>query len=225
MIKAVLYDLGDIFFEAHLWRKWMWERLMEVTGHRWTFREFYELYESWIKNVYEGNAGYEENYLNFLKSLNISNPDEFLAESFEKKKYVEKNRKLFPGVKKTLKKLKDCGIMNIIMTDNEKTAVGVRKEVLQKFLIDHLINKVYTSLDLGITKPDPASFSHILSDLELHKSGVIFVGHDADEINGAKKFGIKVIEFNNYLKNKTNADYRIKRFSQIHEIVCSVQSV
>jgi HAD superfamily hydrolase (TIGR01549 family) len=225
MIKAVLYDLGDVFFEAHYWRKWMWEQLMEKTGQRWTFSEFYDLYESWIKNVYEGTAGYEKTYLGFLKSLNFSNIDEFLADSFEKKKYVEKNRKLFPGVKKTLKRLKECGIMNIIMTDNEKPAGEVRKEVLQKFLIDQLIYKIYTSCELGITKPDPSFFSYVLSDLRLQKNVVVFVGHDVDEINGAKKFGIKVIEFNNYLKNHTNADYRIGKFSQIPDIIKSIQPV
>jgi FMN phosphatase YigB (HAD superfamily) len=223
MIKAVLYDLGDIFFEAHFWRRWMWKEIMKITGKRWTFREFYDLYESWLKSVYEGNTGYKENHLNFLRSMDLVDPVKFMDESFKKKKYFEENRKLFPGVKKTLKKLKDNRIMNVIMTDNEKTAALLREEVLQKFLIDYLIDKVYTSCELGITKPDPLFFSYILSDLKLHKKEVIFMGHDKDEIDGAKKNGIKVIEFNNYLRNKTDADFRIARFSLLPETILSLQ--
>lgn len=224
-VKAVLYDLGDIFFEAHHWRKWMWEKLKVETGNQWTFSEFYNLYESWLKNVYEGNAGYEENYKKFLESLNISNIDDFMTESFKKKRYVENNRKLFPGVKKTLKSLNDLSIMNVIISDNEKPAEYVRVQVLQKFSIDSLVQKVYTSYDHGMTKPDPSFFSFVLSDLGLQKPEAIFVGHDVDEINGARKFGLKVIEFNNYLKNKTEADYRIGRFSGILEAIRSLQSV
>jgi HAD superfamily hydrolase (TIGR01549 family) len=221
LIKAVLYDLGDIFFEAHHWRKWMWEKLKEKTGNQWTFSEFYDLYESWLKNVYEGNTGYEENYKKFLESLNISNIDEFMAEAYKKKRYFEQNRKLFPGVKKTLKAIRYNGIMNVIITDNEKPEELVRTEVLKKFAIDHLIDRIYTSCDHVMTKPDPSFFAHILSDLKLERSEVIFVGHDIDEINGAKRFGLTVIEFNNYLKNKTDADYRIGRFPDILEIISS----
>jgi FMN phosphatase YigB (HAD superfamily) len=223
MIKAVLYDLGDILFEAHHWRRWMWKKLREMTGQKWTFREFYNLYESWIKNVYEGRVTYEDNYLNFLKSLNFANPDEFLTISMDKKKFIEKNRKLFPSVKKTLKDLDDAGIMNIIITDNEKSSVRVRNEVIQQFNIDLFIHKIYTSFDLGKTKPDPSFFSYILSDLGLKKNRVIFVGHDMDEINGTKEFGIKVIEFNNYLRYKTNADYKIRKFSQISDIIFNIK--
>ncbi len=224
-VKAVLYDLGDIFFEAHHWRKWMWEKLKEKTGNQWTFREFYDLYESWLKNVYAGITGYEENYKKFLESLNISNINEFYAEAFKKKRHVEQNRKLFPGVKKTLKAISNNGILNIIITDNEKPEEHVRKEVLKRFSIDNLIYRVYTSCDHGMTKPDPSFFLHILSDLKLQISEAVFVGHDIDEINGAKKFGLTVIEFNNYLKNNTDADYHIGRFSGILEIIRSLQSV
>jgi HAD superfamily hydrolase (TIGR01509 family) len=225
MIKAVLYDLGDIFFEAHHWRKWMWEELSVKTGHQWTFSEFYDLYESWLKNVYEGVSGYKENYKKFLESLNISNIDDFMTEAFEKKGNFEKNRELFPGVKTTLRAIKNAGIMNIIMTDNEKPEELVRTEVLRRFSIDSLIDRIYTSFDHGMTKPDPSFFSLILTALKLKRSEAVFVGHDIDEINGAKRFGLTVIEFNNYLNNKTDADYRIGEFPGILETVTFLQSI
>ena len=34
-------------------------------------------------------------------------------------------------------------------------------------------------------------------------------------IDGAKKIGLKVVEYNNYLKLKTKADYKILEFSEL----------
>ena len=48
---------------------------------------------------------------------------------------------------------------------------------------------------------------------------VFFVGHDLDEIDGAVDFGLKVIEFNNYLGCKTKAHYKINIFSDILKII------
>ena len=51
-IKAVLYDLGDIFFEAHLWRKWMYSEFSKMNLVKGTFAEFYFDYDAYLQNLY-----------------------------------------------------------------------------------------------------------------------------------------------------------------------------
>jgi len=222
MIQAVLYDLGDIFFEAHYWRKWMWEYFKDKSLFNGEFHEFYFLYEDYLSPVYEGKKDYLNAFHLFIDKLGIENRKEFEKLSFEKKSYYENNRKLFSGVKETLAKLIALKIKNVIITDNENDSQYVRKKIIKRFDITNYIDHIYTSKDFKMKKPNPKLFYSVLNDLELNKENIVFVGHDIDELNGVKKMGIKTIEYNNYLGLKTNADICINEFSELYDIVESL---
>ena len=158
----------------------------------------------------------------FIDKLGIENRKEFEKLSFEKKSYYENNRKLFSGVKETLAKLIALKIKNVIITDNENDSQYVRKKIIKRFDITNYIDHIYTSKDFKMKKPNPKLFYSVLNDLELNKENIVFVGHDIDELNGVKKMGIKTIEYNNYLGLKTNADICINEFSELYDIVESL---
>lgn len=219
MIKAILYDLGDIFFEAHYWRKWMWGELVKSGEYNGNFREFYELYEERLKPVYENKKDYWEAYKGFIQSVREENIDEFIEESKKVKLNYEKNRELFPGVFDTLRKIHKLGIKNIVITDSENGEEFVRNNLLRKFKINRFIDKVITSKETGFMKPDSNIFDYALKNFNLVKDEVLFVAHDKDEIDGAKKIGLKIVEYNNYLKVKTKADYKISKFSELLNFV------
>ncbi len=219
MIRGILYDLGDIFFEAHYWRKWMYEKLCEGNYFSGTFYEFYNLYESYLVDVYEGNSTYLDQYFAFLAFLKVDGPKKFQKESFEKKVYFEEHRSLFAGVKETLEILKQKDIKNIVITDNELSEQEVRSLVIEKFEINHLLDTVITSKDAKMTKPDPKIFDLALNNADLSMEETIFVAHDKDEIDGAKLAGLKVVEFNNYLKIDTKADFKIDCFQKLLDFI------
>lgn len=215
MIKGVLYDLGDIFFEAHYWRKWNYTRLKTNGLFEGSFVEFYDLYENFLEDVYNGRIKYNQALHNFLRSLKVSNLDNFFEESLNQKRLYEETRKLYTGVRTTLTLLKKRNIKNIVITDNELAEQEIRVKILEKFKINHLIDKVVTSIEMGVKKPNPEIFVKTLKILDLKKDDVIFVAHDQDEINGAMKIGIKVVEYNNYLRQPNCADIKINKFSEI----------
>jgi len=215
MIKAIIYDLGDIFFEAHYWREWMWETLSRIGKYDKSFVDFYELYEKYLLPVYQGKKAYWEGYDDFLGEFDIVNKDEFTKLSKMQKLFYENNRVLYDGVKETLEQLHSKGTKNIIITDNENGAVWVRDNILKKFGVNEFIDFVVTSKEAGATKPNPKIFELAINYFSLNINDVIFVAHDEDEIDGAVKFGIQVIEYNNYLKLKTNTKIRINEFSEI----------
>lgn len=212
-MKAVLYDLGDIFFEAHLWRKWMYEYCFEKKLYAKTFADFYFLYEEYLRDVYAGGKEYQEAFKSFVADMKLG--DSFIEESFSKKKYFEDTRVLYNGVKETLRLIKEKGLRNIIITDNEAPEGELRAKILKRFDIDHLIDKVVTSKETGVSKPDPFIFEHTLNLFGLKKDEAIFVGHDKDEVDGAVKFGLKTIEFNNYLNIASESNIKINTFSEI----------
>ncbi len=225
MIKAILYDLGDIFFEAHYWRKWMYEQFKDSGNFRGTFAEFYDLYETFLIPVYENREKYDNAYLGFLQHLGVKNIHDFKKRSFLRKKYYEDNRKLYDGVKETLLILKNNGVKNVVISDNESGAEELRRSILSKFGLNELIDKVFTSVESGYRKPHPKMFGVVLDKLGLTKKEVLFVAHDKDEIDGAMDQDITVVEFNNYLGGKTAAEYRISDFGQLPDLLSKLEKV
>lgn len=219
MLKAFLYDLGDIFFEAHYWREWMFDYFKSSGKFKGSFFEFYNLYEEFLTDVYQDKKTYKQCYIEFLSFLNEENPDKFMNKSFEKKNYFEKTRKLFDGVEHTLQRIIEKNILNIIISDNEAGEKEIRQSIIGKFNINHLIHGIISSKQVGVIKPHPVIFSYALDQFNLDKETVYFVAHDFDEIVGAKNFGLKVIEFNNYLRIPTPADYKITSFSDLLQFI------
>lgn len=219
MVKGVLFDLGDVFFEAHYWRRWMFDDLLKQGFYDGSFVEFYNLYESFLKKVYNGETSYSRGFTDFLDHLRLPDSDGFMKLSFEKKVHFEQTRSLFDGVKKTLADLKGRNIANVVITDNELSENEVRKSVVERHGINHLIDRVITSLDVGVLKPDPMIFKIALDSVSVKDEEALFVAHDKDEIAGARAIGLKVVEFNNYLGLNTDADIRIDSFRQILDFV------
>lgn len=217
--KGVLYDLGDVFFEAHYWRKWNYDELRQTGFFEGDFMKFNDLYESFLIPVYENRISYEEGFDSFLQTLGVSNEDMFKKRSFMKKKEFEKSRVLFPGVKATLKRLHNYGIKNIIITDNDLTEDEIRKKVIARFGINPFLDFIVSSREIGVKKPSPEIFDKALNRASLKRNEVVFVGHEKDEIDGCRDLGIHTILFNNYLGTTIDSTYYIVQFSEIYDIV------
>lgn len=218
-IKVVLYDLGDIFFESHFWRFWLYSELVKQKKFCGDFSEFYFLYDSFLNDSYTKNKEYFSCFLSFLNHLNFKPSPKFVKKAFEVKYFFEKNRTLFKSVKKTLSLISSKNIKNVIVTDNELNDFEIRSKLLKKHKINKFIFKIFTSNELKITKSDSLYFKKVLHKLNLQPSDVVFVGHDVDEIQSAKKANILTIEYNNYLKQSTNADYKINLFTDLIKII------
>src|SRR5690606_26206584 len=151
-LKAILFDLGDIFFEAHFWRKWLYERMIELRKFDGDFTAFYILWERYLLEVYEGKNDYLRTFENFINDLNVPEPVEFIKKALAKKKILEEKRVLFDGVQGTLQMLKKSGIQNIVVTDNELNENDIRAKILDKFNLNELIDKVFSSNEIGYSK-------------------------------------------------------------------------
>jgi HAD superfamily hydrolase (TIGR01509 family) len=219
MVKCILYDLGDILFEAHFWRKWMWKYFLKNSYYKEPFPEFYDYYEENLMQVYKGGEQYWVAYNSMLDDLKLKEKHEFVKFSKYVKHNIENNRELYPHVAETISYLQLQGIKNVILSDNERGGSYIRQSILKKFNVESLIDMVVTSKDMGVTKPANLMYKHALKAYGIRNNEAIFVGHDCDEIRGAAKCGIATIEFNNYLNRETNADFKIKKFSEIKTIV------
>jgi HAD superfamily hydrolase (TIGR01509 family) len=100
-----------------------------------------------------------------------------------------------PGNSEALEGLKRRGFILGIVTDT-MYPIEWKMRRLETAGVAQYIDVVACSSALGIRKPDPAMYLDALRQAGLTPAEASFVGHDAAEINGAKKAGITTIAVN-----------------------------
>jgi FMN phosphatase YigB (HAD superfamily) len=115
-------------------------------------------------------------------------------------------------VKRILQTLSELGYWNIVLSDNEVSGDVIFKRLNENYGIGPFLKDVISSVDTKCCKPSSVFFNFALKKWDLNVKNGLFVGHDFDEIEGANKFGIKTVLFNNYLDRSINSDYIISDF-------------
>lgn len=214
--KAIIFDAGDILYDATPWRKWLTGQLQQH-GVKVSYLQLVERWEALLVDVYVGKADYWKRLQGLLSNFGLK-PDqvnELVIQARQKGKDVQVGRKPFDGVPQTLAELKDRGVKLAVLSDTESTAQKVRKG-LDVLGIGRYFDMVITSFDIGFVKPQPQAFAAALDRLAVQKEQAAFVAHDEDELTGAMQFGLKAIAFNQY--DGVRADIYIKHFSELSTI-------
>ncbi len=162
-------------------------------------------WKKYSKKARIGKISYKEALTLWLRDCGIKNVKTVARKfiSFENK--IWKNVLIFYG--KDVLKFISKKVKIIALTDSPHSAKWVRK-ILKIGKIDKYFYKVYSSHDLKMEKPK--SFKYLLKKF----GNFVFLGHDDDEILGAKKLGIKTIG----LKNE-NADIVIKSLKELKKLL------
>src|SRR3989344_1257851 len=91
---------------------------------------------------------------------------------------------------KYIKELRQKGIVCLLATNNEKYRF---QYMMDKMGLVNVFDKTYSSAHLGHKKPEQAFFLKIYKDLSnIKKEEILFVDDSVENIEGAKKFGIRV---------------------------------
>lgn len=213
MIKAIIFDMGDIFYDATVWRRSIYKKL-KAMGY---MEDYDSLFDKWDRLLIETHLGiqkYEDLFKKFILSLGFSKEQliEIESHSNEIQKQVEENRCLFEGVKETLSELKKRGFRLAVLSNTESSE-SKNRERMRRLNINQYFDYVVCSVDIGYVKPQPEAFQIVLDKLRVDQDESIYVAHDFDELRGARKFGLKCIAFN--YKETVSADWHIEKFCEI----------
>jgi HAD superfamily hydrolase (TIGR01509 family) len=109
-----------------------------------------------------------------------------------------------PGVREALAALKERGFTLGIVTD---TIYPLERKMrwFDALGIAGLIDVISCSTVVGTYKPDPAIYLDALQQAQLTPAESVFVGHDADELDGAHKVGMATVAV--YQEPDARADY------------------
>lgn len=213
---GAIFDMGDIFFDATPWRRWLAAQLVEI-GLNIDYSRLVPLWEIALLPVYVGRQSYWDAFREFLRSLGLLEAQIETVEAAAKLKahHVER-RQLYDGVATTLAQLNQAGVRMAVLSDTESAETRVR-ERLADLGIERYFTAVVTSRDIGYVKPQLEAYHAALGRLGLEKQDVVFVGHDIDELEGAIAFGITAVAYN--AAPEAPANHYLSHFSELTQLM------
>ena len=194
--KALIFDVGDILYDASQWRRWLTTELNQL-GIKLSYDQLVHDWERLLVAVYKGQAEYWDAFEDLLSSYHLNNlqKEPLKSAAQEKGKAVQVDRKPMPGVPETLRQLQSDGIKLVALSDSESGEAGIRK-TLKQLDIEQYFDAVVSSFAIGHVKPEPEAFDFAIQQTGHDKSECGFVAHDIDELEGAQKHQLFAIGYN-----------------------------
>ncbi len=217
MLKLVILDAGDVIYDS----KYIMKKFYEE--HEKFFKKFgidpkedEKLWMKYYKKVQKGKVSLKKARELIFEKLGVpkSKLKEWLRIDREiKMKYIRP----FKNAKGVMRKIKKIGLRIAILSD---TAVpsSWRIQMSRKIGIveGREYDKGFYSNVIGYVKPEKKAYLTVLKYFNVKPSEAIFVGHDKEEIEGAKRVGIKTIAFREKVRA---ADFYAKDWNEIYQIV------
>jgi HAD superfamily hydrolase (TIGR01509 family) len=213
-LRGLLFDLGDVIYDATIWRRWL-ANLLGHLGVTEGYRELFALWDSaFLEDVHRGLREYDEAFRSFLLELGLSlgQVDEVAGASAAKRRELGASLRPLPGVRTTVDRLHADGHTLGVLSDSEDAAPALQQR-LKMLGMDGRFAAVVSSVSLGRTKPDPRCYQAALAEMKLEAPHVAFVGHDAAELRGATAVGMRTIAVNH--EPGAEADVYLERFEDL----------
>lgn len=215
MIRLIIFDAGNVLYTVS---EKKFDRVVKkfLSKHKIKFSQ--KIGEEWDKRAHLVNRG----------KITLKKARELWLEGIGLSKRLEPEWKMWDikylqshlikerGVKETLEKLKKQKYKLAVLSDcpHDKR---LKKMILRNIGVDHFFDEIFTSYDIGFMKPEKEAYLIVLNHFKVKPEESIFVSDHVDEIEGARKVGIKTVFFNKRKCGK--ADFCIRKFPQILAIL------
>ncbi|HSJ53153.1 MAG TPA: HAD-IA family hydrolase, partial [Anaerolineae bacterium] len=120
-----------------------------------------------------------------------------------------------PGCEQVLAGLRQRGLVLCIVTDTMHS-LERKMQWLEKAGIARWIDFVACSTVVGVHKPEPAIYLDALRQAGLSAGECAFVGHDAGELDGARRVGLATVAVHH--DPDARADYYIRSLPDLLEV-------
>lgn len=227
-LKAVLFDLDDTLFSTTAFAKRA--RLNAVQAMRAAGLDFPEevVLRELGEVINEFSSNYSGHYDNLLhrlcpQGLGGINPAIVVASgvvAYHNTKFL--GLEPFEDVRGHLKWLRQEGLCAGVVTHGWTTKQA--EKLVRLGLMEFLDPKaIFISDQIGIAKPNPKLYSHVLRELGLKPSEVIYVGDNPQhDILPPQSLGICAVWASRGAKHSLEGivpDYEIKNFGELEEIL------
>ena len=216
-VRGLLFDPGDVLYDATLWRRWLLQLLSRL-GLRTNYRSFFYLWDhEYLADVYRGKRDFHQAMKSFLLAAGLSHGqiDEVEMACKGRRCQDEAAARPLAGTKATLRTVRASGTILGVLGNYDHPAAELAGH-LDHLGLGGLFDAVVSSFDLGTTLPDPACYHAALAAMRLPPEQVAFVGHDSEELAGAAQVGMQTIAFN--FDPEAQADVYLVRFDELLDL-------
>ncbi len=213
-IAGLLFDMGDVLYDATVWRRWLVRHLRRF-GLQVGYQDFFRAWDrDFLRDVYLGRRTFCEAFKEFLSltGLRRSQIEEIELACRARRRQLEHEARPLPGVRAAVARLRENGFVLGVLSDSEFSGDELAVH-LDGFGLGGFFSTVVSSRDLGQTKPHPAGYMRALKNMGIVAECSAFVGHDAAELAGAKAVGMHTIAFN--FEGRVSADVYLARFEEL----------
>jgi len=182
MIKVVIFDVGGVLV------KWSRDAIDNdiKTELNLSEEQYSKFWEDYVRPFSRGEITEVEIWENATRELGIrpvALEEDLIGRSFAKSSVPYKQMILF------VESLKARGFRVAILSNNNEihTASLRKKKVFEPF------KDVFLSQNLGMRKPDPAIYEHVLKELNVKPDETIFIDDALENIEAAQKLGMHTV--------------------------------
>lgn len=196
-VAGVLFDTGDVLYDATLWRRWLLQLLTRMGLHT-HYRAFYCVWErEYLVEAHCGRGSIWDALREYLRSIGLTaaHVDEILCAGHARYAELVECVRPLPGVAATLAQLSACGF-RLGALANSSVSAECLAEKLERLGLGGYLTAVVSSRDLSSAMPNPANYRAAMAALGLAPHESAFVGHDSRELSGARSAGMATIAVN-----------------------------
>jgi len=214
MIRLIVFDVNGILYSSKEAKEYFSSAYFAfMKRHNVDERERDELWDGLLPLIKTGRLTLNEARKQLLEKLGLDKKciEEYNAiddESYKRVKLME------PDEPFVFEKLKEKGCALAALSDSLHPSERIRKE-LNFVGLGNIIEKVFATNELGHPKPEKAAYDAVLDFFNAKPSETIFVGHDDDEMEGAKRLGIIAVSYSGSKKG----DFLINSFPELIAII------
>ncbi len=208
-IQAILFDAGDILYyrpnRGQCFRSFLQEAGITAADLDPESRD------QLVAQAFQGEIDQGQYHEAILHHYGITQPA-LLQRGRQALRDDEDNVQFFEGVHETLLDLKRQGYLLAVVTDTANP-IHAKLKWFERGGFSHVWDSIISSRELGMRKPDLRIYAAALEQLGVTADQAIFVGHRAEELEGARNAGLHTIAFN--YDGEARADYYIEKFSAL----------
>lgn len=185
MVKVIAFDFGGVIgSDADEWQT-TFIKINKITGL--TADELQELFIKHWPDLKVGRGNIENFWTEVAKRSHLDVDPKVLRKIYNEN--ITANGKLLSFCKTLKRKYK-----LVILSNNTKDWMD---EEIGRFKLNSIFEKIYSSADLGISKPSREIFEYVFRDLGVKPQEIIFIDNQENNIEAAQALGINTILFRN----------------------------
>jgi HAD superfamily hydrolase (TIGR01509 family) len=216
-VAGLLFALEGVLFDDTGWRRWALGVLgrLGVRTDNDAFRRRWD--GRFLQAVCRGQRTLSDGFRRLLLSYSLTPAQVGELELACRAQWRDRQRNArpLPGVRRTLARLRDLGLVMGVLSDSDCTGEEIGRRLDECGLGD-TFTSVISSLDTGQTKPEPIGYARSARAMGIEPREAAFVGHRTEELAGAAAAGMGTIAFN--YDADARADVYLGRIDQLLEL-------